>query len=66
MTVKQQKEAIKYSSKPASCSNCQNFQREIEAYEQFGRKFTITKNMKCGKYGFATKKMAWCIDHILI
>jgi hypothetical protein len=65
MSKKNIKETIGYNPKPvhASCINCEHYRSDLIESKSFGHVWTEEKNIRCGLYGFAVKKMGVCNEH---
>lgn len=56
------KDEIGYTKDAATCQNCEHYTSEMTKGGYNGR-YAIEKNIRCGKYGFATKKTTVCDSH---
>lgn len=49
---------------PATCSNCAHFTSKVVVRKGvFGGKYHDESNKRCGKGGFAVKKLGTCNEH---
>lgn len=48
---------------PSTCATCAHFTSAIEERKSWGRTYQHESNLRCGKGGFAVKKLGTCNEY---